>query len=165
MAEQALCHWHPDRETGLRCGNCGKPICFACARTHPVGVRCRECARPQGLPTYRVSRGYLARGVAAAVGMGIAGAIGLRVIALVVPFAGFFFFLIMAGLGYLMGEGVGAAVNRRRGRAYQLMALGAVVIAMGTELVFALLNLSTGSLFTLMGFGLAALVAWSRLQP
>ncbi|MEK9659866.1 MAG: hypothetical protein VW450_07990 [Chloroflexota bacterium] len=165
MAEQVHCHWHPDRETRLRCGNCGKPVCSACARQHPVGIRCKECARPERLPTYRVSRGYLVRGVAAAVGMGIAGAIGLRVIAMVLPFVGFFFFLIMAGLGYLMGEGVAAAVNRRRGRAYQLMALGAVVLAMSTELYFAVLHLSTGSLFTLMGFGMAAFVAWSRLQP
>jgi membrane associated rhomboid family serine protease len=38
------CYRHPDRETAVRCANCGRPICPDCMRTSPVGVRCPECA-------------------------------------------------------------------------------------------------------------------------
>ena len=80
VASPATCHWHPDRETGLRCGNCGKPVCFECVRQHPVGIRCKECARSARLPTYRFSQSDAARGIAAAVGLGLAGAVVLFVL-------------------------------------------------------------------------------------
>lgn len=48
MSDQVLvCANHPDRETGLRCNRCGKPICVSCAVQTPVGYRCRECVRGQ----------------------------------------------------------------------------------------------------------------------
>ena len=163
MASPATCHWHPDRETGLRCGNCGKPVCFECVRQHPVGIRCKECARESRLPTYRFSRNDAARGIAAAVGLGLAGAVVLFL--LFGLFGGFFFFLILIGVGYAIGEGVSRAVNRRRGRAYQYMALGAVLLATIPFSVPALLTFSVGSGFALVGVAAAGLVAWSRLAP
>ena len=163
MASATTCHWHPDRETGLRCSNCGKPICVECMRQHPVGIRCKECAREARLPTYRVSRSYAARGVAAAVGLGLAGALVLLV--LIGLFAGFFFLIVMVGLGYALGEGVSWAVNRRRGRAYQYMALGSVLLATSAFVVPALFSLSIGSAFVLMGVAAAGFVAWHRLAP
>ena len=160
-----VCHWHPERETGLRCGNSDRPICWECTRQHPVGVRCKECARLARLPTYQVSTSYIARGVGAAIGLGIAGAIALPLLAQAIPFAGFFFFIIMIGVGYLIAEGVSAAVNRRRGRPYQFMALGGALLATSPYAVPVLLGFSFGSLFTLLGVGLAAFVAWSKLAP
>lgn len=41
------CANHPDRETGLRCNRCGKPICSECAVLTPVGYRCKQCIRDQ----------------------------------------------------------------------------------------------------------------------
>ena len=41
----ATCYRHPDRETGVACSNCGRPICPDCMTTTPVGMRCPECAR------------------------------------------------------------------------------------------------------------------------
>jgi membrane associated rhomboid family serine protease len=41
----ATCYRHPNRETGVSCSNCGKPICPDCMTTTPVGMRCPECAR------------------------------------------------------------------------------------------------------------------------
>lgn len=38
------CYRHPDRETGVSCANCGRPICPDCMTTTPVGMRCPECA-------------------------------------------------------------------------------------------------------------------------
>src|SRR3954467_9431456 len=41
----ATCYRHPDRETGVACSNCGRPICPDCMTTTSVGMRCPECAR------------------------------------------------------------------------------------------------------------------------
>ena len=38
------CYRHPDRETGLPCSNCGRPICAECMTHAAVGIRCPECA-------------------------------------------------------------------------------------------------------------------------
>ena len=39
------CYRHPNRETGVRCSNCERPICPDCMTSTPVGMRCPECAR------------------------------------------------------------------------------------------------------------------------
>ncbi len=41
------CANHPNRETGLRCKRCDKPICSQCARLTPVGYICTDCMRTQ----------------------------------------------------------------------------------------------------------------------
>jgi membrane associated rhomboid family serine protease len=38
------CYRHPDRETGLSCSECGRPICEDCVTFAPVGLRCPEHA-------------------------------------------------------------------------------------------------------------------------
>ena len=38
------CYRHPDRETGLSCSECGRPICTECMTIAPVGLRCPEHA-------------------------------------------------------------------------------------------------------------------------
>ena len=42
------CYRHHDRETGVSCSNCGRPICHACMIPAPVGFRCPECVKEQG---------------------------------------------------------------------------------------------------------------------
>ena len=39
-----VCYRHPNRETGVSCSNCGRPICPDCMTTTSVGMRCPECA-------------------------------------------------------------------------------------------------------------------------
>jgi membrane associated rhomboid family serine protease len=39
------CYRHSDRETGVSCSSCGRPICPDCMTPTPVGMRCPECAR------------------------------------------------------------------------------------------------------------------------
>lgn len=41
----ATCYRHPDRETGVACSNCGRPICPDCMTPTPVGMRCPECSK------------------------------------------------------------------------------------------------------------------------
>src|SRR2546423_1883684 len=47
--EVATCYRHPDRETGLSCSECGRPICTDCVTYAPVGLRCPDhSGKPQG---------------------------------------------------------------------------------------------------------------------
>ncbi len=39
-----VCHWHPARETYLRCSRCDRPICPDCVHEAVVGQHCPECA-------------------------------------------------------------------------------------------------------------------------
>lgn len=39
------CYRHPDRETGVRCQRCERPICTACMIPAAVGFQCVECVR------------------------------------------------------------------------------------------------------------------------
>jgi membrane associated rhomboid family serine protease len=50
------CYRHPDRETGLSCSVCERPICTDCMTMAPVGIRCPEhSGKPQGVQ--RVTHG------------------------------------------------------------------------------------------------------------
>src|SRR5436305_3466981 len=50
MDAPRYCYRHPDRETGLSCSECGKPICYECMTPAPVGIRCPEhSGKPQGV--------------------------------------------------------------------------------------------------------------------
>ena len=49
-ADVKYCYRHPDRETGLSCSECGRPICADCMTVAPVGLRCPDhSGRPQGV--------------------------------------------------------------------------------------------------------------------
>ena len=52
----AYCYRHPDRETGLACSECGRPICTECMTVAPVGLRCPDhSGKPQGVARVRSS--------------------------------------------------------------------------------------------------------------
>ena len=44
------CYRHPDRETGLSCSECGRPICTDCVTFAPVGLRCPDHAASGNAP-------------------------------------------------------------------------------------------------------------------
>lgn len=44
------CYRHPDRETGLSCSECGRPICTDCMTVAPVGLRCPDHATHRPKP-------------------------------------------------------------------------------------------------------------------
>ena len=47
MSSLPTCYRHPDRETGLSCSECGRPICTECMTVAPVGIRCPDHAGKQ----------------------------------------------------------------------------------------------------------------------
>jgi len=56
------CYRHPDRETGLSCSECGRPICTDCMTVAPVGLRCPDHAtqRPRAAQVARTASRSLA---------------------------------------------------------------------------------------------------------
>jgi membrane associated rhomboid family serine protease len=48
------CYKHGDREAGVKCRRCERPICPDCMISAPVGFQCRECVK--GAPPVRTAR-------------------------------------------------------------------------------------------------------------
>jgi len=122
------CATHPEVETNLRCGKCGKPICPKCMVQTPVGARCPACARLYKLPTYQISTKFYLRAIGAGLGTAIVCGLVWGIVERMIPF--FSFNLLLApGAGYAIGEVVSRSVNRKRGTRLAVIAGIAVVIS------------------------------------
>ena len=162
------CAAHPSVETELACGKCETPICPQCLHYTPVGVKCRECANLKPLPQFEVSLAYLARGLGAALVVGaVAGAIWG-----VIPLGfGFIGLMLGAGVGYVVGESVSVATNRKIGvRVQVIAAVGALLafVVRGAILMslrnWQIEDILLYDLFGLLALGLAIVVAVGRLR-
>lgn len=152
-----VCYRHPDRETGLRCTQCGNPICTECTRPALVGQLCPDCARERRPSNYQVSAGMIA--LAAAVSFAVA----LPVSYLVVVFFRGFLFLILAlflapAASNVLVRLLDRLTHAKRGRAMQI-AVGA-----GLGVGAAPLLLLTLSLPLLLFFILAIVTAVNQLR-
>jgi hypothetical protein len=159
------CAAHPDVETNLRCGKCGKPICPKCMVETPVGARCPECARLYKLPTFRISGIYYLRAAGTALGMAIVTGFVWGLIDWMISF--FYLGLILAaGVGYAIGEAVSLSVNRKRGRSLAIVGSIAVVISYLVN-IFTFGGLPFGPLriiIDLLAIGIGIYVAVNRLR-
>lgn len=162
------CATHPEIETNLKCGKCGKPICPKCMVQTLVGARCPDCARLYKLPTYRVSAKHYLRAVGTALGMAIVCGVVWGLIGSFVPFF-FLNLLLAAGAGYAIGEVVSLSVNRKRGTGLATIAGIAVAISYLVSLflpfapwgfTFSLFHI----LFGLLALALGIYVAVTRLR-
>jgi membrane associated rhomboid family serine protease len=71
--ETRYCYRHPDRETGLSCSECERPICADCANFGPVGVRCPDHAsNARSGPTGRIKPPQVRRAPGIALSTGTA---------------------------------------------------------------------------------------------
>jgi tetrahydromethanopterin S-methyltransferase subunit C len=125
------CAMHPDVETELACSRCGKAICPRCLVHTPVGARCRECANVRRLPMYNLSTATYARGASASLIAGIVAGLVWYFFFKYTTFSGGFIAaaVIGLGIGYVVGEAVAIATNRRRGLPLQILAAAGVVLA------------------------------------
>ena len=122
------CAFHPDVETNLRCGKCGKPICPKCLVQTLVGARCPDCAKLYKLPTYQVSATYFLRAIGTGAGMAIVGGVIWGVVRGLVPFF-YLNFLLAPAVGYAIGEVISLSVNRKRGAILAIIAGVAVALS------------------------------------
>lgn len=161
------CHWHPDTETALTCGRCDRPVCLRCVREHPVGVRCKECARPAPVPTLQVSPLHYLRAILASLFLGVAGGVAIVLVDVLalrtLPFLFWFRLLLLLGVGYVIGEGVSLSVNRKRGRGLQIVAASGVVVSATVALLLGDTAIFQG-LFSVLALVLAVLIAASRMS-
>ena len=155
------CATHPEVETALRCGKCGKPICPKGLVQTPVGAKCAACARVGKLPTFRVSTSHYLKAVGVGLGMALACGLAWGVIAGLVHF--FLLNVILAlGVGYAIGEVISRSVNRKRGTGLAVVAGLAVTIS---YLVSIFLPWGFGfRLFDLLALALGILIAVNRLR-
>ena len=122
-SDTIYCANHPDRETGLRCNRCGKPICPECAVRTSVGYRCRECVKgQQKVFETAVWYDYAVAGVVAAVLSGVGGGLISRL--------GFFVIFLAPVVGGAIAEAIRWAVRRRRSRYLGYAAVGGAVLGM-----------------------------------
>ncbi|HWV35453.1 MAG TPA: hypothetical protein VNZ55_07470 [Thermomicrobiales bacterium] len=143
---QVPCSYHPDVMTGLRCTNCGKPICPKDAVRTPVGLRCPDCAGVRRMGTIRTPTNDLAKSL----GAGLLVAVVVAVLWRFIPSWGFYLSLAM---GFGVVEAIARFTRNKRGTDLQIAAMA--VITVGFLLSRALLaqryGLSIDSLTQLNG--------------
>ena len=133
MAQVNYCPRNPKNETNLRCSRCEEFICTDCMVQTPVGARCPTCARAARIPTYDVTPAFMVRGIAAGVASALALGIAFIFISRLLLFVPFLFpylhVVVIAGIGYIIGEAVSLSVNRKKGRAMKFVGAGSMLIA------------------------------------
>lgn len=158
------CYVHPNRETALRCNNCDRPICAACAIRTPTGYRCRECVRGQQ-KTFETTEWYdFITGFVVAM---LLSAIASFLVTFIGGIGFFGWFLIAAGAptaAVAIAEGVRAVTRRRRSRAlFMTVAAGVVFGALPIILLQVFTN-PFGILFQVIYLVIAVPVVYSRLS-
>lgn len=158
------CYNHPERETGLRCTNCERPICAECVRPAVVGQLCPECAKIRRPVNYQVSGGQIA--LVAVVAL-IAGVVVTFLAAQLLLRIGFFSFILAFVLGPAAGDLLVRLLDRltraKRGRPMQL-AVG-ISYALGASpwiLLFTLFGALPLSLILFTIFAITTCVARTR---
>ena len=115
--ETRYCYRHPDRETGLSCSECGRPICADCANFGPVGIRCPDHASVRRGPTARVKPPQVRR------------APGIALATNQAPVT--YTLIAINAVIYLIGASQGAGLNNPGGQLYAKLWLDAPQLQAG----------------------------------
>lgn len=159
------CYVHPTRETSLRCNNCNRPICAACAVRTPIGYRCRECVKGQQ-KVFDTSEWYdYISGFFVAF---VLSAIAAFLVTLIGGIGFFGWFLIAAGAPTAavgIAEGIRLVTRRRRSRALFITIAIGVVLGALPVILFQILSMNLfGILFQVIYLVIAVPVVYSRLS-
>ena len=134
----------------------------------PGGIRCPDCAQLRRPPMYELEMSHYLR----AGGVALLGAVAIGVASALLlpprPVGGLLLFAIalLAGMGAatLLARAFDAVTNRKRGRALQLLAAGAIVAAALLRLLISgELDLITRDASGIVFAAIGAIVAWNRL--
>ena len=159
------CYVHPDRETALRCNNCDRPICAACAVRTPTGYRCRECVRGQQKvfntsEWYDYISGFLVAALLSAIVsflVTLIGGIGF--------FGWIIIFIAAPTVSVMIAEGVRMVTRRRRSRSlFITVAVGVILGALPVILLQVLSMNLFGIIFQVIYLIIAVPVVYSRLS-
>lgn len=107
--------------TGLRCTQCGKPICPKCAVRTPVGLRCPQCAGVRTMSTIKTPSNQLAKSIGGALAVAVVVAVLWRF------FPAWSFYLSLA-LGFGVVEVIARFTRNKRGGDLQILAMGVITI-------------------------------------
>ncbi len=159
------CYVHPDRETGLRCNRCERPICAQCAVRTPTGYRCRECVREQK-KTFDTAEwvDYVLGFIVAAVLSGIASFLVTLIGG--IGFIGWFL-IIAAGpvAGVTIAEAVRYVVRRHRAKPLYYTVVAGVILGALPVLLTQLFVLSLfGIIFQVIYLGITVPTVYTRLS-
>lgn len=126
-----VCYNHPKRETLLRCNQCDRPICTACALRTPTGYRCKECVRGQqkifdtaqwwDYPLAAFSAAVLA-----------------YFSTYIARLAGFFMFILAPIAGIIIAEVVRRILKKRRSKKLPIITAGAAFFGAVVPTIFSL---------------------------
>ncbi len=167
-AETLRCARHPNVETVLRCGRCDTPICPRCLISTPVGARCPTCARVK-----RFAINLKPVELARSIGFGVVvGAVATVIASFISGFLAFLPWMIM---GFVTGEAVAVGANRKRVPELGPIAIACVVVGyvvgviaigvlVGGRLDPTLPVRVVRDVYTLIGLGVGALLAWMRVR-
>jgi hypothetical protein len=163
--ETLYCYVHPTRETALRCNNCNRPICAACAIHTPTGYRCRECVKGQQ-KVFNTSEWYdYLSGFIVAM---LLSAVAAFLVTLIGRIGFFGWFLIAAGAptaAVAIAEGVRLVTGKRRSRPLFITIVVGVVIGALPVILFQVLSTNLfGILFQVIYLVIAVPVVYSRLS-
>lgn len=163
VTEVLHCYRHPDRETGLRCTNCNRPICAECAKPAAVGQLCPECRKERRPSNYKVSASEVIIGFLVAVFTSFF----VSVLLTLLPF-GLFAFFILVLVGPAIAEFIVRVVDRvtrsKRGRPMQATVGTAIVLGTLPALAAAILLGFGNPLFIFLYLVLTVSVATARLR-
>jgi hypothetical protein len=163
--ETLYCYVHPTRETSLRCNNCNRPICAACAIHTPTGYRCRECVKGQQ-KAFNTSEWYdYISGFIVAM---LLSAVAAFLVTLIGGIGFFGWFLIAAGAptaAVAIAEGVRLFTGKRRSRPLFITVAAGVVVGALPVILFQVLSTNLfGILFQVIYLLIAVPVVYSRLS-
>ena len=92
-----------------------------------IGARCPDCAKTQKLPTFDVTTMYYLRAYAAGIGLALLTGTVWALVRIIL--GGYLSGFLVIGVGYLVGEVISRAVNRKRGSGLAWSAAISVIVA------------------------------------